>query len=1203
MQTGILAPVARGGPRINSRTGRAEVATVINERNRGTARRHEHSLKRPLRAVLLGSSALVGLVAAMPCAAWAGESYWVGPDGGLWSNAANWDPASVPGSTADVHVDSTNALVVDSSEAASSVFLGVGGANLQVLTGGDLSVNHSLEMIDTGKLSYSSPAQIVVQGDGAAGSAVLDVSDVTFGGANGFAASMIVEGGAHVTTSNTTTESNIGWGNGAASVVVRGLNSDWTDHNSGFYIGGGGSGAGALTVEDFATFASEKLYVNLPDNGGGTLTVSTNAGAVIGEASVDGTFNIESSAKADVSFLVIGTDDGYGHKGNGKVAVDNAKLTTGVMITGYGGTGALNLTNGGHITTGGFEVGSLAGSIGDVTIDDSTLDITAAFDTYIGNLGSGAVLVENGGKVTSGTGDMLVGFGADSIGKIEIKDSFSNWTGSGDFVFGGSGQGTLFVHDGGAFSTTGSVTLGSETGSQGTVTLSGASTSFLSNSALVVGRYGSASFEASDNAGANANSIIVGQQVGSEGDIHIASGASLTSATTLTVGSYGAGSVKLEDGAFLTNLGIAYLGETVGSQGAVEVGGGSSWHSGDTILVGQSGTGILTVSGGGTVKADNDLIIADISGSAGTVNVGAAAGDEPQAAGTIDTAQIKFGPGAGSLNFNHTESSYNFAPILTGQGTIRQMAGVTTLTADSSGLTGATHVTGGSLYVNNTLGGTLDVTGGLLGGSGTLTDSLAIGKGGTLAPGNSIGTLNVATTTFVAGSTYEVELNDGGFSAGVNNDFVNAAGVVTINGGMVFVRPANGTDSGSTYLPGAYTILTSASGVDGSFDSVNDSYAFLNFELSYDPHNVYLTSSMATSFCLSGMTANECATGDGVFSVGSGDLFDAVAVLFDTQAADALDLASGEIHASARTVQIEDSRFVRKAALDRVRQAFDAQGADTGAGSWAQGFGAIGGVDGDGNAAALDRSIGGFFAGADWEAYDNWAFGVLAGYSHSAFNVDDRASSGSADAYHLGMYAGTRWTSLAFRIGGAYSFSETGIDRQVAFPGFKDSESADYWSGTGQVFGELGYRLGSGSLAVEPFANVAWVTHATPGFSERGGAAAITAEADVVNATFTTLGVRGSAEIAAPDGMSATLDGAVGWRRILGDVTPGMTGSFAGGASFLIEGLPIAPDVLELEAGLDIKIAKASRLDIAYSGQVGSGVSSHAIKASLGISF
>ncbi|MGO4839768.1 autotransporter outer membrane beta-barrel domain-containing protein, partial [Rhizobiaceae sp. 2RAB30] len=176
----------------------------------------------------------------------------------------------------------------------------------------------------------------------------------------------------------------------------------------------------------------------------------------------------------------------------------------------------------------------------------------------------------------------------------------------------------------------------------------------------------------------------------------------------------------------------------------------------------------------------------------------------------------------------------------------------------------------------------------------------------------------------------------------------------------------------------------------------------------------------------------------------------------------AFDLLSGEIHASVQSALIEDSHFVRDAATDRVRAAFEGVGASfvpvtaygpdgprivpatqDGLAVWGRGFGAWGNLDGDGNAASLDRSTGGFLAGGDALLGDQWRLGLLAGYSHTSFDVDDRASSGSSDNYHLGLYAGTQHQRLGLRSGVAYTWHRIGTDRAVAFPGFSDTLSSD----------------------------------------------------------------------------------------------------------------------------------------------------------------
>ncbi|PRD40367.1 autotransporter outer membrane beta-barrel domain-containing protein, partial [Phyllobacterium phragmitis] len=199
----------------------------------------------------------------------------------------------------------------------------------------------------------------------------------------------------------------------------------------------------------------------------------------------------------------------------------------------------------------------------------------------------------------------------------------------------------------------------------------------------------------------------------------------------------------------------------------------------------------------------------------------------------------------------------------------------------------------------------------------------------------------------------------------------------------------------------------------------------------------------------------------------------------------------------------------RNAVNDRIRAAFDGVGASGGTvmaygdggpqavaattdrfALWGQGFGSWGHTNGDGNAARLSRSTGGFFIGADAPVFDTWRFGAVAGYSSTSFDVKDRVSSGSSDNYHVGLYGGTTWGDLALRTGVAYTWHDISTSRSVSIPGVSDSLKGGYNAGTTQAFGELGYRVALGSVAFEPFANLAYVSLDTDGFTEKGGVAA-----------------------------------------------------------------------------------------------------------------
>ncbi len=342
----------------------------------------------------------------------------------------------------------------------------------------------------------------------------------------------------------------------------------------------------------------------------------------------------------------------------------------------------------------------------------------------------------------------------------------------------------------------------------------------------------------------------------------------------------------------------------------------------------------------------------------------------------------------------------------------------------------------------------------------------------------------------------------------------------------------------------------------------------------------------------------------------------------DAAAQHAFDQLSGEVHASARSSIIEDSRFLRNAVNDRLRAAFDGVGAVSmpvmayGEGRphnatavadsfavWGQAFGSWGNWKSDGNAARLNRSIGGFFVGADAPVSDTWRLGAAGGYSRTSFNVRDRASSGSSDNYHLGVYGGTTWGDLAFRTGASYTWHDINTSRGVVFPGIDDSLNGQYDAATAQVFGELAYGFKAGSARFEPFANLAYVNLRTDDFTEQGGAAALSSSTTSSDATFTTLGLRASTSFRFGE-TAVAAKGSVGWRHAFGDVAPDAMMRFASGSDvFPIAGVGIAHDTAVIEAGLDFDLSSSAVLGITYGGQLGSSVADHTFRATFDVKF
>ncbi|EXL10587.1 transporter [Aquamicrobium defluvii] len=758
------------------------------------------------------------------------------------------------------------------------------------------------------------------------------------------------------------THSAIGGTPGAVGIVsVSGPGSRWTNNGN---VDVGYEGSGTLGVRDGGVVSSFNAYVGTAAGSTGMVTVE-DAGSRWSSADLFIGYDGDGALSVLNGGLVISQSSSVGSQlgsiGAALVNGGDSRWSTNDLTIGGAGTGRLDITDGGEVISGIGHIGFSGGANGEVTVDGTGStwgDINSTNDLYVGVGGNGALSITGGGTVFNSSG--FLGSVSGGRGNVTVNGNGSLWNNTAGLYVGQGGAGNLAIENGGRVGNSFAY-IGHDIDSTGTVLVDGSGSTWISLNDLSVGEFGTGSLNI------NAGGTVANWQgyIGNGTDsIGIASvdgaGSTWTNIGELYVGNAGTGSLIVSDGGNVSNTNAAIGAGNAASGEVLVTGSGSAWTNDGLLVVGGQGSGMLTIADGGHVAADNVSI--GLNGGQGRINIG----DDPvtsiaAAPGTLDTSAIDFAVPNATLAFNHTGVDYTFTPelrsSLVGDGVVDHFSGTTILTANSNTFTGTTNVRGGTLRVDGTLGGSgstaMVSAGGILGGGGTIGGHVTVGSGGTLAPGSSIGTLNVADATFDASSTYAVELNDGGFVASTNNDLLNASGGVTINGGTLHVTPENGTDDGTTYSPGTYTVITAAGGVTGTFDAVTDDFAFLAFTDGYDASNVFLTSSMdVPSFCLAGYTANQCTTGEGVFSIGSGQLYTAVLNLSTAEAHVALDQLSGEIHASAQTALIDDSRFARETAIDRLRVALEGIAADPngmserrihdGFAFWGQGFGSWG---------------------------------------------------------------------------------------------------------------------------------------------------------------------------------------------------------------------------------------------------------------------
>ncbi|MCB4771496.1 autotransporter domain-containing protein [Ancylobacter sp. Lp-2] len=593
------------------------------------------------------------------------------------------------------------------------------------------------------------------------------------------------------------------------------------------------------------------------------------------------------------------------------------------------------------------------------------------------------------------------------------------------------------------------------------------------------------------------------------------------------------------------------------------------------------------------------------------------------------TGDVAIGSSA-TLYFDETAVSSAYNGRISGTGALHKTGNLSFVyNGDGSGFTGLTTVHTGSfrvgsssIYGDAVLGGSFDVLDrGTLDGWGTVGSGA--GSTVTLYDRGTIGTNLTVNADVVMQSGSIVALSR--TASGTGSDTLTVTGDATLeSGASLEITSDSGIAPGSSF-----TVLRAGGTLSGQFDTVEASFAFVDTQVAYD----YAAGTVVveptrndTAFASAAATDSQAATAAAIDSIGVGAdnaVYDAVAMLPDDLALvrSSFDQLSGEIHASAKSVLIENSHFLRDAATARLRAAFGgvatpaspvmaydgttlkAVPADTAGGAfWAYGFGSWGSFDAANGADALNTDIGGVILGADAPVGDVWRLGVLAGYSSASFDPVGSTASGDSTDWHAGLYAGGQYGALGIRLGLAYSWSEIETARAVAIPGFSDSLNGDYDAGLFQVFGDVGYRFDAGPVGFEPFAALAYVRLDTDGFTEQGGAAALSAAGETTDTTFSTLGLRASLPVML-GAAEAVLNGSVGWRHAFGDVLPAATLAFTGSDAFTVTGVPVAEDAAVLEAGLDFTLSPDATLGVAYQGQFGGGVTQNGFTAKLSVKF
>ena len=893
-------------------------------------------------------------------------------------------------------------------------------------------------------------------------------------------------------------------------------------------------------------------------------------------------------------------------------------LTAGVGLTGINAVNSNTIANNGTITAGDtgiaiatFENNTVTNS-GTLVAGTNGTGIFAGVNNAVTNAATGVITVGNdgnaifvaGNSTVTNAGSITVGAapGFFAVGILATSDDNSVVNSAGATITVGndavaiwmqgnrstvSNAGTLTVADGAG--------IVADTGNDAKVTNTGT---------INVGDQGAGIAVQGDRAViTNSGTLTAGTS--SAGIVFAGSSATITNSGSMIGGDFAEGIQLLGDSNTIINSGTITVGNSGIAVDVTSLGGTNHIVNTGTINVGNGGTGILlsdsgTIFNSGTINAATGLAAIEFCGC-GTGNVltlGPGSVIRGLVLGTgTDTFQLG---GSG-------RDAFNLSLIGAGQ----QYDGFSTFNkVDSSNWTvigtGAQdwNVFGGTLSVNGLIAGTVTVNaGGTLGGIGTVGNTIV--NGGVLAPGNSIGTLNVAgNLSFTAASSYMVEIS------GASSDLVRVTGTATLGGATVVAIP-------SGPVMKQYTILTATGGVPDTFNPVVAGVSpNLKASLSYDANSVYLNfalgfggglntnqqnvaNTLTNSFNNAGglplplanlspagltQASGEPGTGSQQATFNAMNLF--LGLLTDPFVAGRSGGPGGNAgatpfagedtasaYASGRSARSKNERDTYAAVYRKapaVPYTFNQRWS-----VWAAGYGGSQTTDGNtvlGSNGATARVFGGA-VGADYllSPYTIAGFALAGGGTNFSVNG---LGWGRSDLFQAGAFVhhavGAAYLSAAL----AYGWQDVTTDRIVTAAGV-DHLRAEFNANTFSGRFEGGYRYATPWIGVTPYAAAQVTTFELPNYAEGvvtgANTFALTYAAKSVTDTRTELGLRADKSYVVQGGI-LTLRGRAAWAHDFNpDRSIGAVFQTLPGAAFVVNGAAQAPDSALTTASVEMK--------------------------------
>jgi outer membrane autotransporter protein len=516
-------------------------------------------------------------------------------------------------------------------------------------------------------------------------------------------------------------------------------------------------------------------------------------------------------------------------------------------------------------------------------------------------------------------------------------------------------------------------------------------------------------------------------------------------------------------------------------------------------------------------------------------------------------------------------------------------------------------ISGGSASLNGICSGAVTVeSAGTLCGTGTLA---SLTNYGTVAPGNSVGTLHV-TGNYVGSSSSILKIET---ASDGTCDLIAVRGTATLNGDTVSVISTGGYKTGTQY-----TFLTAGTLAGADTVGIFTDSAFLAATLGYDATDMWFTLASKANYVDEAHTPNQYDVASYLDAHKTGaagdfaDVLDALNLQTGDGARAAFDAMSGEIYGSLATISIENNeRFLRSISqrmqMHSMTQGFDVASnqadssllyvnrttssldrlADRMSGwtTWCEGYGVGASLANNGNASGLGYSTGGLIVGVERPLDEYTLLGFAGGYANSHTTLQSRPDGAEIDGGQFTAYLHREFGDGYLTGVGGYGRNSFDVGRSIAFGSIDRSVDSKYDGNNYSTYVELGRNIRGRNLYWQPFGALEYIGVQQNGFTETGANSMdLDVQAMNANAFRSLLGTRFLAAFRTQSDHLLTWNASAMWRHEFLNDGRVLDASFVGqtDTAFAAYGVNVDRDAAILGTGLNYALSSHCSLYANY---------------------